>query len=282
MTSIRITVFPLVLFPFLPFFRPRSTLAVSPAVFTVPVPSFVSLPSALNPSLFFRPSESPAGLQSTRSACGKALLFLRRAQKFQPVLDTFQHTLIHRNHSSPLILLGSKLGTKVLYPNGPTQPATPSLLDRADVPRQRHRQRRHTFAINTNHRRAAVESRIKAPRRQMSSHAPCAPRHFAESATSSEFYTRPWTGPSSGWKLTHLSSKHVKKHTKPYNCTVCHEAFELKTGLNRHIQEMHDPNTPRYYCPWKDFGCTSKIAREGTKRSENLNRHVNTAHGGQQ
>ncbi|KAK0619716.1 hypothetical protein B0T14DRAFT_519722 [Immersiella caudata] len=76
----------------------------------------------------------------------------------------------------------------------------------------------------------------------------------------------------------------MKKHTKPYKCDVgtCSEAFELQSGLNRHRQEMHDPNAQRYYCPWRDFGCRSKLAREGTKREANLDRHVQTAHGGQQ
>lgn len=82
----------------------------------------------------------------------------------------------------------------------------------------------------------------------------------------------------------HSNSKHIKKHTKPYKCTIdtCPESFELQSGLDRHLQEMHDPNTARYFCPWRDSGCTSKVVREGTKRMANLNRHVNTAHGGQQ
>ncbi|KAK4148380.1 hypothetical protein C8A00DRAFT_19780 [Chaetomidium leptoderma] len=85
-------------------------------------------------------------------------------------------------------------------------------------------------------------------------------------------------------RLTHFISKHVKKHTRPYKCRIgqCNQAFELQTGLDRHLKEMHDSSAPRYFCPWRDAGCGSKVATEGTKRKENLNRHVKGAHKGQQ
>ncbi|KAH6623081.1 hypothetical protein F5144DRAFT_657216 [Chaetomium tenue] len=79
-------------------------------------------------------------------------------------------------------------------------------------------------------------------------------------------------------------NKHLKKHTRPYKCTEdqCTQAFEFQTGLDQHLKEMHDDNAPRYFCPWKDAGCKSKVAAHGTKRKTNLDRHVKNAHGGQQ
>ncbi|KAH6839462.1 hypothetical protein B0I37DRAFT_449386 [Chaetomium sp. MPI-CAGE-AT-0009] len=78
--------------------------------------------------------------------------------------------------------------------------------------------------------------------------------------------------------------EHLKKHNRPYKCTAaqCDKAFQLQTGLDRHINEKHNDSAPRYFCPWRDAGCASKVARHGTTRKDNLNRHIKGAHKGQQ
>jgi len=58
--------------------------------------------------------------------------------------------------------------------------------------------------------------------------------------------------------LLPIISKHLKKHTRPYKCTIdtCNLAFKLQSGLD--------------------------VASEGTKRKENLSRHVKDANKEQQ
>ena len=52
-----------------------------------------------------------------------------------------------------------------------------------------------------------------------------------------------------------------------YQCTQCSLSFATKSGLQRHVQQQHSPNPPRFWCPLCDQGFTSK---------HNRNLHVQT------
>ena len=80
--------------------------------------------------------------------------------------------------------------------------------------------------------------------------------------------------------LTYVrSSKHMKKHTRPYTCRGpnCGLAFEHSNDRNRHENDVHSDMRVKYYCVYP--GCQTKLAREGG-RKDNVRRHIGGIHGG--
>lgn len=77
-----------------------------------------------------------------------------------------------------------------------------------------------------------------------------------------------------------MSSKHFKKHSRPFMCPAsdCDSSFQYKKDSERHYKEIHQ--RAELYCQYE--GCTSKYAREGTSRKDNLKRHIDKKHGGGQ
>lgn len=68
-----------------------------------------------------------------------------------------------------------------------------------------------------------------------------------------------------------LSSKHLKAHSKPYQCHDCCHSFARATDLERH-KIKHRLSTIKYACKWPD--CTSQHGRK-----DNLKRHISGVHG---
>jgi len=128
---------PLIFLLLLSFSSPRSTLAVPPAVFTVPpFHSLVSPSSALASSFFSLVLRQQASSQFLK-LCGRALQFPHRTQKDQPNLETLY--LLQLKPSPSLILPGSRPGMGVLYRNmtGVRKQVPPNLLDRTDELRKK-------------------------------------------------------------------------------------------------------------------------------------------------
>ena len=72
-------------------------------------------------------------------------------------------------------------------------------------------------------------------------------------------------------------SKHYKQHFHPFLCTYegCGKSFQYKKDLPRHTKEVHE-DSPPLRCTFP--GCTSKLARVGTTRRDNLKRHIRSKH----
>ena len=68
-----------------------------------------------------------------------------------------------------------------------------------------------------------------------------------------------------------LSSKHLKTHSKPYQCHDCCHSFARATDLERH-KIKHRLSTIKFACKWP--GCTSQHGRK-----DNLKRHISGVHG---
>ncbi|KAK3937130.1 hypothetical protein QBC46DRAFT_17221 [Diplogelasinospora grovesii] len=202
------------------------------------------------------------------------------------MLNFFILNTISNSISSSLTPAGSRQGVvKVPYHNMIGFPQE-SLLDRmTDEPtrRKRSRQRQqlhhqhrtinHTHSTNTNHHRKAMTA-LKVHHLQLHQ---IPPTSHARTVLINNLQD-----------LGTWSTKHMKRHTRPYKCTVpacTAKGFELQSGLDRHVKEKH-PETlqyvQRYFCPFRDNGgCRSKLAIKGTTRSDNVDRHVEWVHRGQ-
>lgn len=76
--------------------------------------------------------------------------------------------------------------------------------------------------------------------------------------------------------LTYCRRRHVKTHDRPFSCGVagCTASFAFNKDLRRHEEDVH--GSTRFYCCYP--GCSYKLARDGTSRRENLERHVRNQH----
>ncbi|KAH7194734.1 hypothetical protein DER44DRAFT_793742 [Fusarium oxysporum] len=77
-------------------------------------------------------------------------------------------------------------------------------------------------------------------------------------------------------RLTKANSAHLKTRTRLYKCTKtgCNASFALRKDRTRHDNEQH--GSIRWYCSFP--GCTYQMARDGTARRANVERHVRTWH----
>lgn len=82
--------------------------------------------------------------------------------------------------------------------------------------------------------------------------------------------------------LTHLPSKHMDKHERPYKCLLagCEklQGFTYSGGLLRHereVHKMHGGTKASLYCP---FQHCKRSSGNGFTRKENLNEHVRRVH----
>lgn len=87
-------------------------------------------------------------------------------------------------------------------------------------------------------------------------------------------------------KLTHITSKHMDKHDRPYRCPhhSCGklQGFTYSGGLLRHEREVHGKHggpKAQLMCPHS--GC-KRNAGKGFTRKENLNEHLRRVHFGKE
>jgi len=76
-------------------------------------------------------------------------------------------------------------------------------------------------------------------------------------------------------------NKHMKKHYPPFQCDDCDKAFRYRKDLRRHCNSKH-PETVDVlkvsFC--RVYGCKYSTERSnGSSRSDNLRRHIQTQHG---
>ncbi|KAH6868114.1 ankyrin repeat-containing domain protein [Alternaria rosae] len=67
-------------------------------------------------------------------------------------------------------------------------------------------------------------------------------------------------------------NKHLKTHTKPYNCQTCTRGFASRLDLQRHIRSQHRAGNKQYRCHVEGCVFTSN-------RKDNLRRHQMRTHG---
>lgn len=65
---------------------------------------------------------------------------------------------------------------------------------------------------------------------------------------------------------SHVSSQHLKTHSKPYACQSCVKRFALRADLHRHIKSRHRVGQSRFECRFE--GCTFAASRK-----DNLTQH---------
>ena len=70
-----------------------------------------------------------------------------------------------------------------------------------------------------------------------------------------------------------MNSRHVKKHTKPYQCNKCARAFALHSDLDRHVRARHGVAVERHACSVD--GCPFRATRK-----DNLRQHHQRLHRG--
>jgi hypothetical protein len=68
-----------------------------------------------------------------------------------------------------------------------------------------------------------------------------------------------------------LASRHLRTHTKPFQCPTCQRGFALRLDLGRHIKSQHRVGN-------KQYRCSIELCMYTSNRKDNLSRHLRSRH----